>query len=195
VEDDYLVLAATCIEKGDSSTAVEHLKRHVAAHPDQIMIRAYLAEILFKLKRLPDAHRHFEQFVFDAEDSTGPPRKHIVHCHTRLMEISRERKDDYGEHLYRGIGFVLLARQLDSTLAAEAEPGFRERLLCKASVELTKANKLRPEEPRPSWYLYEVWTKLDQPRSAEKALKKTKSLALLSPLPPAEQRALTLAFR
>ena len=33
----------------------------------------------------------------------------------------------------------------------------------------------------------------DQPRSAEKALKQSKSLAALLPLPPAEQRALALA--
>jgi tetratricopeptide (TPR) repeat protein len=194
-EEDCLGLAATCIQKGDSATAAGHLKRHLAAHPDQLMIRAYLAEILFKLQRYADAQDHFEQFVADAQDSAGPPRKHIIHCHTRLMEIAQERKDDYGEHLHRGIGFVLLARQLDSMLASEAEPGFRERLLCKASQELTKAYQLRRDEPRPSWYLFEVWTKLDQPRSAEKALKKTKSLALLSPLPPSEQRALALAVR
>jgi hypothetical protein len=193
--EDCLGMAAVCIEKGDSASAANHLKRHIAAHPDQIMIRAYLAEILFKTKQNADAQHQFEQFVADAQDATGPPRKHIIHCHTRLMEIAQERKDNYGEHLHRGIGFVLLARQLDKALADEAEPGFRERLLCKASQELTKAHKLRPDEPRPSWYLFEVWTRLDQPRSAEKALRQTKSLALLSPLPPSEQRALALAAR
>ena len=158
------------------------------------MIRAYLAEILFKQKRYLDAQDHFEHFIADAQNVEGPARKQILHCHTRLMEIAQERDDSYGEHLHRGIGFVLLARQLETASAGgEAEPGFRERLLCKASAELTRAAKLRPDEPRPPCYLFEVWTKLDQPRSADKSLRTAKHLAALLPLAPSEQRALVLA--
>jgi hypothetical protein len=191
--DDNLILAAGCIEKGDPAGAAEHLKRHVRAHPDQLMIRVYLAELLLKLSRLPDAQFHFEQFLADAQESAGPAREKILHCHTRLMEIAQRRDDAYGEHLHRGIGFVLLARQFDNVPADDAQVGFRERLLCKASVELSAARKLRCDEPRPCWYLTEVWNKLHQPRSAEKALRSAKTLAALLPLPPAEQRALAVA--
>jgi len=191
--DDSLILAAGCIEKGDPAGAAEHLKKHVRMHPDQLMIRAYLAELLLKLSCLPDAQFHFEQFLADAQDSDGPARQKILHCHTRLMEIAQRRDDLYRERLHRGIGFVLLARQLDSEKTDDVEGGFRERLLCKASVELASARKLRPDEPRPCWYLAEVWNKLHQYRSAEKALRNAKSLAALLPLPPAEQRALALA--
>jgi Flp pilus assembly protein TadD len=86
---------------------------------------------------------------------------------------------------------VLLVRQLEAGIGSEeVEPGFRERLLCKAVAELNKAKKLRPDEPRPHCYLVEVFTKLDQSRSADKALQTAKRLAALLPMPPSELRAL-----
>ena len=192
--DDALSLAATCIEKGDSAGAIQHMKSHIRQYPDQIMIRAYFAELLLKANNLPDAQDQFERFIAAAQDSDGPPRKHLLHCHTRLMEIAQTRADAYREHLHRGIGMVLLARQLESSEArAELEQGFRERLLCKAAAELTKAKKLRPDEPRPLCYLAEAYAKLEQPRSAEKTLKQAKALAAFLPVTPAEQRALSLA--
>lgn len=192
--EDALALAAVCVENGDVTGAAGHLHHHLKTHPEQIMIRAYLAEILLQTKQYPDAQYHFERFIAEAQESDGSTRKHVLHCHTRLMEIAQARNDGYAEHLNRGIGLVLLARQLDTDLAAaETEQGFRERLLCKASRELRQAEKLRPDEPRPSLYLFEVWTKLDQPRSAERALKKAKAYAALLPLPPAEYRLMQLA--
>lgn len=193
-EDDALNLAAACIEKGDNAGAAMQFKKHLCLHPEQIMIRAYLAEILLKLRQLPEAQHQFESFIAAAQEETGPAKKHILHCHTRLMEIAQKRDDEYGEHLQRGIGMVLLARQLESaTEREEVEPGFRERLLCKAATELTHAKRLRPDEPRPHCYLVEVFTKLDQPRSADKARQTARSFAALLPLPPAEQRSLNLA--
>jgi hypothetical protein len=193
-EDDALGQAAACVEKGDDAGAAAHLGRHVRAHPEQVMIRAYLAEVLLKLNRLPEAQDQFEQFTAEAQERGGPAGKHVLHCHTRLMEIAQKRDDEYGEHLHRGIGMVLLARRLDAAeTQEETAPGFRERLLCRASAELTKAGKLRPDEPRPHWYLREVWSRLDQARPAEKELAKTKSLAALLPLPPAEQKELVVA--
>ena len=189
--DDGLGRAAACIEKGDNAGAVEHFRKHLQAHPEQIMIRAYLAEILLKMKKLPDAQHQFECFIADAQESTGPAKKHVLHCHTRLMEIALDRDDAYSEHLHRGIGMVLLARQLEAGMnSADVEPGFRERLLCKSVAELTKAKKLRPDEPRPHYYLVEAFTKLDQPRSADRAFQMAKSLSALLPLPPAEQKTL-----
>jgi tetratricopeptide (TPR) repeat protein len=193
--DDDLGLAAVCIEKGDRAGAAEHLKKHIKAHPEQIMIRAYLAELCVQMKRLPEAQYQFEEFIAAAQDCDGPARKHVLHCHTRLKEIAQERDDPYAEHLHRGIGMVILARRLEDGLRDDAEPGFRERLLCKASAELTTARNLRPDEPRPHWYLFEVWTKLGQTHAAEASLKRAKSLAWQWPLPPAEHRALALTGR
>ena len=191
---DCLGLAAACVEKGDHAGAAFQMKRHLQRHPEQIMIRAYLAEILLKLKRLPDAQYHFEQFIAEAQDADGPSAKHVLHCHTRLMEIAQERDDIYGEHLHRGIGMVLLARRLDKGLGGEIEAGFRERLLCKAAAELSQARRARPDEPRPNLYLYETWTKLNQTHSAEKALKTARSLAVFWPMSPSEQRLLVLTL-
>jgi predicted Zn-dependent protease len=193
-EDDALGQAAACVEKGDEAGAAAHLGRHVKAHPEQVMIRAYLAEVLLKLNRLPEAQDQFERFTAEAQERGGPAAKHVLHCHTRLMEIAQRRDDEYGEHLHRGIGMVLLARRLDAAEAKEeATPAFRERLLCRASAELTTAGKLRLDEPRPHWYLREVWSRLEQSRPAERELAKAKALATLMPLPPAEQKELVVA--
>lgn len=191
---DALGLAAVCIEKGDNNGAINQLRKHLQSHPEQIMIRAYLAELLLKVKKLPDAQHQFDRFIAEAQSAKGPAQKHVLHCHTRLMEIAQDRDDAYGEHLHRGIGMVLLARQLEAGIGSEeVEPGFRERLLCKAVAELNKAKKLRSDEPRPHCYLAEVFTKLDQPRSADKALQSAKSLAALLPLPASEMKALYAA--
>jgi hypothetical protein len=89
---------------------------------------------------------------------------------------------------------VLLARQLEAGIGSEeVEPGFHERLLCKAVGELNKAKKLRPDEPRPHCYLAEAFRKLDQPRSADKALQTAKNLAAWLPLSPSEWNALETA--
>ncbi len=189
--EDALGLAAACIEKGDSAGAAEQLAKHLQAHPDQIMIRAYLAEVLLKMKRFAEAQHQFERFIADAQEAKGPANKHILHCHTRLMEIAQERDDLYGEHLHRGIGMVLLARQLAAEIdSADVEPGFRERLLCKGVAELNKAKKLRPDEPRPYCYLFEAFIKLDQPRSADRAWQTARNRSALLPLSLSEQKTL-----
>jgi len=191
---DGLDRAADRVQKGDLEGAVAAFKEHLREHPDQFMIRAYLAEVLFQMKKLSDAQEQYDRFSIEAQDADGPARKQLLHAHTRLMEIAQDRDDSYTEHLHRGIGLVLLVRQLESSgTSTEAEPGFQERLLCKAVTEFTYAKKIRPDEPRPHWYLAEVFNRMDQPRSAERALKQAKSLAALLPLPPAEQRALNVA--
>jgi thioredoxin-like negative regulator of GroEL len=191
--DDSLQQAASCVERGDEAGAVPHMLHHVQAHPDQIMIRAYLAELLLRIKRLPEAQRHFERFIADAQEATGPANKHLIHCHTRLMEIAQDREDAYAEHLHRGIGLLLLARQ-KGVLAQADDPALTQKLLCKAATELTEAHTLRPGEARPCVYLFELWTALDQPLPASKALRQARAVAPFStPLTPAEQRVLALA--
>ncbi len=189
---DGLDRAADCIEKGDPAGAIAHLQRHLRQFPEQIMIRAYLAELLLKADRLAEAQDQYERFLAEAHAAEGPARKQVVHGHTRLMEIAQKRDDDYHERLHRGIGMVLLVRQLDEAGESD-EPAFRERMLCKAATELGKASRLCPDEARPHWYLVEVWTKLAQPRPAEQALKQARSRAELMPLPRSEQRSLMLA--
>jgi tetratricopeptide (TPR) repeat protein len=190
VDDDPLSLAADCLGRGDEAAAADHLARHVAKYPDQVVFRTQLADLLLRLDRLPDARRHFEAAV--AQSQEGPPaaRKRLVHCHTRLMEIARAREDDYAERLHRGIGLYLVGAQL-----AADEPGEAERLLCKAAAELKEARARRPDDARAAWYLYRVWTELDQPKPAAKALRQAAAAAPLGDLTPAEARGLAVAAR
>ncbi|HJZ92710.1 MAG TPA: hypothetical protein VKE40_17675 [Gemmataceae bacterium] len=189
-DDDALSLAADCLGRGDEAAAADHLASHVAKYPDQVLFRTQLADLLLRLDRLPEARRHFEAAV--AQSQEGPPaaRKRLVHCHTRLMEIARAREDDYAEHLHRGIGLYLVGAQL-----AADEPGEAERLLCKATGELKEARARRPDDARTAWYLYRVWTELDQPKPAAKALRQAAAAAPFADLTPAEARGLAVATR
>src|SRR5262245_34716943 len=84
---DALALAAACLDRGDDAAAVGHLAEHVKLHPDEVMTRAMLAELLFRLGRYPAARAEFDRVVADAQPTTGPPHDHLVHCHTRLMQM------------------------------------------------------------------------------------------------------------
>jgi tetratricopeptide (TPR) repeat protein len=186
---DALSLAADCLDRGDESAAARHLEKHISEHPDQVVFRAQLAELLARLDQLPEAQAHYEAAAASAQD--GPPvvRKNLVRYHTRLMEIARQRADVYAEHLHQGIGLYLVAGRLSDS----AEAGDVERLLCKAAKALKEAQDLRPDDARPAWYLYRVWSQLEQPRPAERALRKAVANAPFSRLTPAEARELALA--
>ena len=56
--------------------AAAHFKNHLQRYPDQIMVRAYLAELLFKLSKLPDAQDQYERFIAEAQQNEGPARQH-----------------------------------------------------------------------------------------------------------------------
>ncbi|MBO0700596.1 MAG: hypothetical protein J2P46_19525, partial [Zavarzinella sp.] len=162
---------------------------HVGEHPDQVVFRAQLADLLARLDRLPEAQAQYEAAAACAQD--GPPivKKDLVRYHTRLMEIARARDDAYAEHLHRGIGLYLVAGRLGPS----ADSGEVERLLCKAAKALKEAQDLRPDDARAAWYLYRVWSKLDQPRPAEEALREARANAPFSRLTAAEARELALA--
>jgi hypothetical protein len=116
----------------------------------------------------------------------------LIHCHSRLMEIAELLGDGYAEHLNRGIGLLLLARVSAASPEAEKElPS--EGLYCKAAGEMTLALDERPEEARPSWYLYTVWSRLGQRLPAQRCLREAGAAAPFSYLTPVEQRALQLA--
>jgi tetratricopeptide (TPR) repeat protein len=187
--DDPLEQAADCLGKGDSAGAAGHLARHVERHPDQVLFRLQLAELLFNQDRFADAGRHFQAAVGYAQDGAPAARKQLVHCHTRLMEVAQATADVYAERLHRGIGLYIVAGQL----AGKAESAEVERLLCKAVTELKEAQAARPADARAAWYLYRVWTKLDQPRPAERALRQARAAAPFSELTAAESRELALA--
>jgi tetratricopeptide (TPR) repeat protein len=182
---DELTLAADCLERGDDSAAATHLERHVGQYPDQIVFRARLADLLARLDRLPEAQAHFEAAAAAAQDGSPAARREMVHYHTRLMEIARARDDAYAEHLHRGIGLYLVGSRL-----ADKDAGEAERLLCKAAAALKEAQAMRPDDARPAWYLYRVWSQLDQPRPAERALRKAIANAPFSWLTTAESREL-----
>lgn len=190
--DDPLSLAADCLERGDLPAAASHLEAHVREHPDQVIFRAQLADLLARLERLPEAQAQFEAVAASAQD--GPPvlQKERVHYHTRLMEIAQERHDDYAEDLHRGIGLYLVAARL---AAHDGDAGEIERLRCKAALALQEAQARRPDDARAAWYLYQVWSQLDQPRPAAKALRQAAAAAPFSALTPVEARDLALASR
>jgi predicted Zn-dependent protease len=189
---NYLSLAAAYLDKGDDEAACPHLTRYVEANPEQLTLRVYLADLLLRLRRLPDARDQFERCVSRAQDRDESARAHLLHCHTRLMEIAEENDDGYGEHLNRGIGLYLLARQRAALPDPEGELS-TEALLCKAAGELTVAHLEKPDEARPSWYLHEVWSRLAQRQPALRCLKAAAAAAPFSYLTASEQRGLRLA--
>lgn len=188
----HLSLAAAHLELGDDAGACPHLARYVEACPDQIMVRGHYAELLFRLKHMPEARAQFERYVIDAQEDGGPAANNLLHCHSRLMEIAESIEDEYFEHLHRGIGLLLLARAR-AAIAADGHDPVQESLLCKAAGELTLAHEQRPEEARPCWYLYECWAALAQRQPAARWLGLAHAAAPFTYLSPAEQRSLRLA--
>lgn len=188
---DSLSLAADCLERGDDVAATRHLEKHVRAHPDQVIFRAQLADLLSRMDRLTEAQAHFEAATSCAQEGPPAARKELVHYHTRLMELARRREDAFAEHLHQGIGLYLVAMRL----VADGDSRDVEKLMCKAAAALKEAQIARPDDARPAWYLYRVWLHLDQPRPADRALRQAIANAPFSQLTPCEARELALAGR
>lgn len=191
---NYLSLAACYLDKGADQTIASHLKRYLELQPDHHTIRAHYAEVLARLKQYAAAREQLERFVVDIQDEDELAGKHLASSHGKLMQIAREEEDDYAEHLNRGIGLFWLACQTASQ--PEEEKGQDvESLLCRAAAELSTARLSRPDEARPCWYLYEVWTRLAQSQPAQRSLRAAEAAAPFTYLTPAEQRGLSLAVR
>jgi tetratricopeptide (TPR) repeat protein len=189
---NHLSLAAAYLEKGDDAAACPHLAKYAAAYPEHLAVRAHLAELLLRLKRPAEARAEFERFVTEAQDLGEPAPGQMVHCEGRLMELAQADADEYAEHLHRGIGLYLLARER----AALPDPDGvlpTEGLLCKAAGELTLAHRDRPGEARPTWYLHEVWSLLARRHQAAGCLRAAEEAAPFTYLTPAEHRGLQLA--
>jgi len=187
-----LSLAAAHLEIGDEAGACPHLRRYVDAHPEQPAIRSHYAELLYRLRRTAEARTEFDRFITDVQDVESETSQTLIHCHSRLMEIAEKEDDYYAEHLNRGIGLLLLARAR-AELTDPAKDQAREGLLCKAAGELTLARQERPEEARPCWYLYEVWSLLGQRQPATHWLHEARAAAIFTHLTPSEHRRLNLA--
>ena len=168
--EDALTRAADCLDRGDEAGALPHLRAHLDAHPDALMIRAHLAELLLKHGNTAEARGHFEHFVADAQRATGPANAHLIHCHARLMAIAEESGDAYRESLHRGIGLVLLVRKWDADPDRRDETA-AEQTLSKAAAALRTAAAERPGDPRAHLYLSEAYGRLGQPSAARAALR------------------------
>lgn len=188
---NYLGLAAAWLDKGQDARACLHLTLYVAAHPEHFSVRVQYAELLRRLKRPKEARDEFERFVADVQECKGAAEEHLLHCHSRLMELAVDREDEYDEHLHRGIGLYLLAVQHRDEVGSDSAEG----LLCRAAAELSLARQARPDEARPLWYLHEVWSRLAQSQPAARSLRAAAAAAPFSYLTPAEQRGLFLASR
>ena len=188
----HLSLAAAHLELGDDEAACPHLGRYVEARPDQIAVRGHYAELLYRLKHKREARDQFERFIVLAQEAGGPAAKSLLHSHSRLMEIAEQQEDAYAEHLHRGIGLLLLARAR-ADLSNESRDPTGEGLLCKAAGELTLAREEQPNEARAGWYLYQVWSALDQRALAARWLRDTQDAAPFYYLTPSERCSLQLA--
>ena len=190
----HMSLAAAYLEAGNDEAACTHLARYLAAYPEHVIVRSHYAELLRRLHRDREARREFERFIADAQDNGDEIIRHIVHAHTRLMEIAEGQDDEYGIRLNRGLGLYWLARErtavkgVDDQLPAEG-------LLSRAAAELDLAQRERPGEARPCWYLYAVWSQLGQKQFALRWLRRATELVTVTPLTPAETRSLTLACK
>lgn len=177
-EVDHMARAGACLEAGDDAGAVPHLAAHLAAYPDAVRIRAYLADLHFKLGEVDQAKRQYARYVRDAAGMSGTAGRHLVHGHTRLMHIAAAREDAFAEALHRGVGLVLLVRQWDAE-AAPGTPGLdalTESTLVRAAAALKAAREVNARDPRVHVYLAEVWGRLGQPSAARAAIRTAKGL-------------------
>ena len=188
----HLSLAAAHLEIGADEAACPHLGRYVEARPDQVSVRGHYAELLYRLKHRGEARCQFDRFIALAQEQGGPAAKNLLHSHSRLMEIAEQEEDAYAEHLHRGIGLLLLARAR-AELSDESTDPTSESLLCKAAGELTLARQEDPEEARAGWYLYQVWSALDQRALAARWLRDAQEAAPFHYLTPSERCSLQLA--
>jgi tetratricopeptide (TPR) repeat protein len=191
---NYLSLAAAHIEKGEDAQAAPNLAQYLHLEPAHLAVRAHYAELLFRLGRAEDACAEFEAFIVAVQDLDALARQHLVHCHSRLMEIAEGQSDEYGEHLNRGVGLYLLACERSQLPGPDTHLAI-EGMLCQAAGELTLAHLQRPDEARPHWYLYLVWARLAQRQPAARCLRAADEAAPFTYLTPSEQRRLELAWR
>ncbi len=189
---NHLSLAAAYLEQKNDGAACLHLEQYVEAVPEQPHIRSRYAELLVRNRRLADARDQFEWLIAYAQEREGMPARNQIYCHSRIVEIAEEAEDEYHLHLHRGIGLFLVARKRSAMEDQDGELQ-SEGLFCKAAAELTLAHLQRPDEARPCWYLYRIWSQLGQRQPAQARLREADLSAPFSYLTLAEHRDLHLA--
>jgi hypothetical protein len=189
---DHLAEAGRSLERDDLNNAGIELAIYLNAKPDALAVRVQYAEILASLNRRAEARGQFNQFLACAQEQKADASATMIHVYRRLMEIAEEGNDEYGVHLYRGIGLYLLSQRRAQLGASEQELPV-EGLLCKAAAELTLAHDERPQEAQVSWYLFQVWSQLGQRHPALVRLREAHDSAPFSYLSPAESRKLSMA--
>jgi hypothetical protein len=190
---NYLSLAAAYADQGEDELEALQLEHYLRLQPEHHVIRKQLADIRLRLRQPAEAHALLERFISDIQDQTELATDHLVVSHSKLAKIAELEEDSYNAHLHRGIGLFRLA--LQQAGVENSDKMNIEGLLCRAAGELTQARLNRPEEARPNWYLYEVWTRLAQNQPAQRALRAAESAAPFSYLTPTEQRLMNLALR
>jgi Tfp pilus assembly protein PilF len=192
---NHLSLAAAHLALGQDEQAAAQLERYLQAQPDHFLVRGQYAELLLRLDRPADARVQLERLEADLQDLDAPADQQLVRCHSRLMDIAEAAEDEYGLHLHRGIGLYWLARQRAALADAGDGELSSEGLLFQAASEFALARLARPDEARPCWYLYEVWSQLGKRQPATRWLRAAEDAAPFSRLTPVEQRNLFLACR
>lgn len=152
-EVDTLAMAAQCIGQNDLRGATTHLDAYVRAHPDQPLYRLQLAELYLRSERPVNAKFHYEEFAKAAQDAPAL-QPHRVTAHIKLMEMSQRSNDKFGEVFHRGVGLLLLVKQMDG--APDRDELFCEEMLCKALKALMDAKQMKPGDPRVRVYLAEA---------------------------------------
>ncbi len=188
---NHLSLAAAYLEKGQDAAAAEQMYDYLRLQPEHVVVRLHLAELMLRLGRQAKARDEFERFIAEAQTRPELAAEHLVHCHSQLMEMAVREGDEYGEHLHRGVGLYLLAKQRQTLPDPDGELS-TEALLCKAAGELALAFRARPDEARPCWYLASVWTELGQRGPATRWLRSAEAAAPFSSLTPCEREGLRL---
>jgi cytochrome c-type biogenesis protein CcmH/NrfG len=192
--DEALTKAAQLLDQGQDSAAVPHLRTYVQANPDAVMVRAHLAELLFRQGIRDESRDHFEHFVGLAQPMKGSVENHLVHVHTRLMELASKAEDDFEEELNRGIGLLLLVKKWRTSPERRDEDS-EEQTLMKAVKALRAAKELKPTDARVSLYLGEAYLFLGQVGPAQEAFRLAKKHATGSCLTSVESSRLESQIR
>ncbi len=164
-EDDPLSAVAQCLEREDYRGAAIHLDAYVRAHPNQTLFRLQLADFCVRGGQVAEAKFHYERFAADAQSGPATLRPHLVTAHTKLMEIAQRRNDRFGELFHRGVGLLLLVKQMDG--APDRDEPFCEEMLCKSLRALIDAKELKPGDPRVRVYLAEALERTGNRRAAD----------------------------
>lgn len=189
----YLSLASIHLGRDDLEGAARHLAGYLNLQPDQRLIRMRFADLLLRTRRVEEARAQYHRCIADTQTQAGASGSHLIHCHRRLMEIAEVQKDYYHEHLHRGVGLYLLARER-ATAPVGKQTLPVEGILFKAVAELHLAQVARSTEARPCWYLHEAWVSLGQRQQAQRWLRAAVGAEQASDLTPAESGKLHLAW-